>query len=55
MKKRIVAMAIVAAMVTGCASGTGADEVNEQSSAAVQSTEAVLLTLLLRRFILPVM
>lgn len=41
MKKRIVAMAIVAAMVTGCASGTGADEVNEQSSAAVQSTEAV--------------
>ena len=41
MKKRIVAMAIVAAMVTGCASGTGTDEVNEQSSAAVQSTEAV--------------
>lgn len=41
MKKRIVAMAIVAAMVTGCASGTGTDEVNEQSSSAVQSTEAV--------------
>ena len=38
MKKRLLAMAIVAMMVTGCEGNTDTDNVNEQSSAAEQSS-----------------